>query len=280
MRDRGRARDRHVAEERQPDRQRQHRKPLECPALPRLCLRERRARRAFGEVLVESLAVLARETAVALLRERELRALTRDEVLDLLGERPARAEKQGLESAEVVSPSSSAISAYDRPSSSRMTRASRCARRDPLERADELVELDVLLAGPVVRHVVDELDHRRAIGRLAPALPDEVVRDREQPVGRLAWRLAALERSQRVHEGRLRDVLGVRVVAQDGVRVAVDVSDVLPVEVVQRGHCARAGFGCSHGLAHDGEIPALWHPPYRVFTCEFASSGLRSHLSG
>ena len=279
MRDRGRARGRHVAEERQADRQRQHRKPLEGPALPRLCLRERRARRAFGEVLVEALAVLARETAVALLREGELRALARDEVLDLLGERPARAEKQGLESAG-REPEKLCDLGVRPPLELAHDEGLALRRRDPLERADELVELDVLLAGPFVRHVVDELDHRRAIGRLAPALPDEVVRDREQPVGRLAWRLASLERSQRVHEGRLRDVLGVRVVAQDGVRVAVDVSDVLPVEVVQRGHCARAGFGCSHGLAHDGEIPALWHPPYRVFTCEFASSGLRSHLSG
>src|SRR6185312_9495542 len=83
----------------QADRHRQHRKPLEGPALPRLCLRERRARGALGEVLVEALALLARETAVALLREGELRALARDEVLDLLRERPARAEEQRLESA-------------------------------------------------------------------------------------------------------------------------------------------------------------------------------------
>ena len=55
----------------------------------------------------------------------------------------------------------------------------------------------------------------------------------------VARRLASLERTQRVDERRLRDVLGVRVVAEHRVRVAIHVADVTTIEVVERGVIAR-----------------------------------------
>ena len=84
-------------EQREPDRDGDDREALERPPLPLLRLGEARAVLAFGEVVVEPTPLLPPEPAVELLRQGELRALARDEVLELLGERPARAEEQRLE---------------------------------------------------------------------------------------------------------------------------------------------------------------------------------------
>jgi len=60
------------------------------------------------------------------------------------------------------------------------------------------------------------------------------LRDGDQPVLGRARPLALLHRAERVEEGRLRDVLGVGLVAQDDERVAVDVAGVLAVEPLER----------------------------------------------
>ena len=193
-RDGGGRRDGRVAEERQPDRQRQQRQALERLPLLRRCPGEPRAGRALGDVLVESLALLARQPAVALARERELRALAGDEILELLRERAARAEQQRLERrgretqqlGDLLVRASLQLAHHERLA---------LARRDPLQRAHQLVELDVVVAGLVVRDVLDELDHGRTCRRLPPALAHDVVRDGKKPVRRLPGLLAALERA-------------------------------------------------------------------------------------
>ena len=94
--------------------------------------------------------------------------------------------------------------------------------------------------------------------------------------------LAPLERAQRVHERRLRDVLGVGVIAQDRVRVAVHVADVLAVKLVENGVRARACLSGGHasGLTmekiRDACIPftkslqrnAQVSRPICIFPCE------------
>ena len=232
--------------------------------------------RALREVLVEPPLLLAREPPVELLRHRELRALARDEVLELLREGAARAEEERLErrgrEAEelgdlVVRPSLE-LAQHERLA---------LRRRDPLEGAHELVELDVVV-GRRVRDVLDELHLRRPGGRLAPPLPDDVLCDRDEPARRVARGVAALERAQGVHERRLGDVLRVGVVPEDRVRVAVDVTDVMPVEVVERSSGAGAGLSRRHSGPHDRGFSRVVHPPYRVLTSERASFSAAAHL--
>jgi hypothetical protein len=69
--------------------------------------------------------------------------------------------------------------------------------------------------------------------RLAEALAADVVRDRDQPVLRRPRLLAVLDRPVGVQERRLRDVFGVRLVAQDDQRVAIHVAGVLSVELLE-----------------------------------------------
>ena len=59
--------------------------------------REARAVRAFREVVPQSPPLLAAETTVDRLRDRELRLGARQLVLELLGERAARSEQERLE---------------------------------------------------------------------------------------------------------------------------------------------------------------------------------------
>ena len=74
---------------------------------------------------------------------------------------------------------------------------------------------------------------RYAARRLAEPVAADVVRDRDQPVVRAPRTRALLQCAVRVHEGRLRHVLGVRRVAEDRERVAVDVRGVTPVEPLE-----------------------------------------------
>ena len=91
-----------------------------------------------------------------------------------------------------------------------------------------------------------ELDLARSRLLLPEALLDRVARDREEPVRRLSRAHALLERAIGVQERRLRDVLGVGVVAEHRVRVAVDLRAVAPVEVVDLARGEVAGFGDGH----------------------------------
>ncbi len=210
-------------------------------------------------MLVEPPPLLAREPTVELPRHRELRALTRDEILDLVRQRPARAEEQRLEGGRGEAEDLGDLGV--RPPLELAEHERLALRgRDPLERAHELVELDVLLFG-CHRHVLDELDLGGTGCCVAPPLPDDVLGDGDQPARCVARSLAALERAQRVHEGRLRDVLRVGVVAENRVRVAIDLADVVPVEVVERRPRARAGLSRRHVRASRSRIlPARASP--------------------
>src|SRR5262245_66519621 len=98
---------------------------------------------------------------------------------------------------------------------------------------------DVLSARHVVvdedvGDVVVEGDLRGSTGRLAEALPADVVGDGDQPVLRLLGTIPLLDvRAVRVQEGRLRDVLGVRRIPHDRERVAVDIADVPLVHAIE-----------------------------------------------
>ena len=190
------------------------------------------AARALRQVGDESLALLPAEAAVGLLREGELGAVARDQVLELLGERAAGTEDQRLERG--------LRDVEDRRDL--LVRASlhlpedECFAlrlRDSLQRTDEILDRRDVVVGLERGKVAVELDLARAGLLLAETLPNEVVRDRDQPVRRLARLLASLERAQRIDERRLGDVLGVGPVAEDGIDVAVDLRCVGAVELVQ-----------------------------------------------
>ena len=89
-------------------------------------------------------------------------------------------------------------------------------------------------SGDDVAHAIVELDLVGASLRLAEALPADVVRDRDQPVLRVPRALASLVGAVGVQERRLRHVLGVGRLPQDRERVAIDVTDVLPVDALER----------------------------------------------
>ncbi len=225
-------------------------------------LGEPRAVGTLGKVVVEAPLLLAGEPAVELLRHRELGALARHEILELVRERPSGSEEEGLERGrgepeqlrDLVVRASLELPEHERLA---------LRRRDPLECAHELFELDIVLD----RHrgdVLDELDLGRSRGGLAPALADDVLCDRDQPARRVARRLAPLERPERVHERRLGDVLRVRVVAEDGVRVAVDLADVVAIEVVEGRGGARAGLSGCHVRASRSRILASCASPLQT----------------
>ena len=132
-----------------------------------------------------------------------------------------------------------------------------------LERSDQLVDRRAaavrrLPGGDVVIEL--HLDGTSLL--LSEALADDVVGDRDQPVRRPARPLPAFEGAQGVDERRLGDVLGVGMVAEDGVRVAVDLARVC------RYRSSRARDAATMDSAvdidsHRERITSPWHPPLR-----------------
>ena len=180
----------------------------------------------------EPLAFLAAESAVGLLRESELGTVAGDQVLELLGERAAGPEDQRFERGlrDVEDPRDLLVRApLHLPEDERFA----LRLRDPLQGSDEVLDRGSVGVGLERRNIAVELDLPRPGLLLAEALPNQVVRDRDQPVRRLARPLASLQRAQRVDERRLRDVLGVGPVSEDGVDVAVDLRRVGAVELIQ-----------------------------------------------
>src|SRR4051812_50028289 len=86
--------------------------------------------------------------------------------------------------------------------------------------------------------------------------------DLDQPVLRLLDLLPALERPIGVHEGRLRDVLGVGRIPQQCERVVVDVLDVTPIEVLER-PIPRYGGNLRGRCCPDVQTTAGGGPPGR-----------------
>ena len=248
----------------------------------RCCVAARRAQSGQSARCSSSRpALLAGEAPVDALREGQLRVLTRDDVLELVRERSARAEQQRLERGR-REPHDRRDLAVRAPLELAHHDRLALRLRDALERAYELLELECLL---VVLRVCDirlQLDERGAGGRLAPPLPDEVVSDHREPARRFLGDLASLECPEGVDERRLRDVLGVGVIAQDRVRVAVHVADVLAVELVENRVCARACLSGGHAsglrmekicdpcipLTKSLQTSAQVSRPVRIFPCE------------
>ena len=122
-----------------------------------------------------------------------------------------RARKSSVSSADTLMPSTSAISAYELPSSSRITSAARWfgGSCDSARRSSSAVGA-VDPRRPPLADALVERDLARAALRLAEPLAADVVRDRDQPAVRLLRPRPALERAIGVEERRLGDVLRVR----------------------------------------------------------------------
>ena len=214
--------------------------------MPLLEPRELRAVRALGEMVAESPPLLPAEPVVDRARDRELCLGAGELVLELFGERAARAEEQRFERGRRHAEDLGDLG----------VRATlELAKHDGLtllrgnlrERGEELADARAVVVRLRSGDAVVELDLARS-GLLVPEpLLDRVARDREEPVRRLARTDALLERAIRVEEGRLRDVLRIGVVAEHRVGVPVHLTAVATVELVDlaRGKVARFGYG--HG---------------------------------
>ena len=155
-----------------------------------------------------------------------------DPFLELLAQGAARAEDQGLDRAhgdvedlgDLVVAAALELAHHERGA---------LVEGEVAERSADVLGGERVFLDDGLGELVLEDDLARAPLRLAEALAADVVRDRDQPVLRGARAFALLHRAVRVEEGRLRDVLGVGLVAQHDERVAVDVSRVLAVEPLE-----------------------------------------------
>src|SRR4029450_4237615 len=129
-----------------------------------------------------------------------------------------------------------------------------------------------------------ELDEPRSRLFLSEALLDCVACDSEKPVGGLPGPDALLERAIGVQERRLGDVLRVGVIAQDRVRVAIDLAAVTAVQVIDLARGEVAGFRNGHLLkrrsaaASPQPTSRILNTPHRKFaplpTSSFVSEAL------
>ena len=195
-----------------------------------------------------------RQPPVELERERPLGRAARERAVELLPQRPARAEEQRLHRG------------HAQPQLARDLRV-----RPPLElahherlplRRDELVERAADLGGApprlllLGRHVdrlveADLLDPAPA--RHEP--PALVARDPQEPVARQPHPLAAEQRAVGADEDLLRDVLGVRRLAEPAAAVPQDLAAVAAVERSARlvGARGRPVDGGNWASRHDTE---------------------------
>ena len=216
--------------------------------MPLLQAGEPRTVRALGQVIAQASAFLSAEPTVDGLRHGELRLGARELVLELLCERSSRAEEERLERGRRHAENLRDLAvraALELAQDDRLP----LLRRNLGQRSEELADAGclVVVVRSGMRDPIVELDLARPRLLLSEALLDRVARDREQPVGRLAGPHALLEGSVRVQEGRLRDVLGVGVVAEHGECVPVDLRYVRAIEVVDLARREVAGFGDGHG---------------------------------
>src|SRR3954471_9904948 len=228
--DRGSAAAAEEADERGGQRDRAER--LQGAALGALAAGEAGAVLALAQVRAQRPLVLAREAAVELPRDRELGLVAGDPVLELLAQRAAGAEDQRLDRAHAQAEDLGDLlvaAALELAHHERRT----LVEGEVAERAADVLGPDRVLLDDRLGELLLVDDLGRATLRLAEALAADVVRDRDQPVLRRARPLALLHRPVGVQEGRLRDVLGVRLVAQDDQRVPVDVAGMPAVEPLE-----------------------------------------------
>ena len=195
----------------------------------------------------ERALLLARQPPVELARDRELGLVAGDPVLELLAQGAARAEDQRLDGADAqLEDLGDLLVAAALELAHHERRA--LVEGEVAERAADVLGADRVVLDDGLGELVLVDDLGRAALRLAETLPADVVRDRDQPVLRGARALALLHRAVGVEEGRLRDVLGVGLVAQDDERVAIDVAGVLAIEPLEGAVRAEAlrENGCHH----------------------------------
>src|SRR5439155_3372680 len=132
------------------------------------------------------------------------------------------------------------------------------------ERTPDVLGGDRVLFDDRLGQLFVQLDLGGPALRLAEALAADVVRDRDQPVLRGARALTALEGAVGVEEGRLGDVLGVGLVAQDDERVAVDVACVFLVQALEGAVRALARQNWRHALK-DAAFAQFLHPAEGLF---------------
>ena len=220
---------------------------LQRSALRALLALERCALTAFAEVSAQGTLLRRRERPVETLGERGLRLAAGQASLELLAQRTACAEDQGLDRG-------------DRKVEDLADLAVRAALELAHDERGALVEAEVAERLTDLVGCRDGLVDGRCRGALVPddllgpprqhaePLPALVVRDLEQPVARKLGPVAALEGPEGVEERRLRDVLRVGRVPQHGEDVAVDVVHVARVEALERTVGLRPGEEC--GVAH------------------------------
>ena len=208
--------------------------------LAALAAGEGRALRAFAQVGAELRALGPGERLVELLRDRELGLRARERALQLLSQRPTRTEDERLDGADGEAEHVGDLrirTPFDLAQDDRRA----LVEREMAERTADVVRCGCVVVDELVCDVVVERHLLRPPRVGAEALQADVVRDLDQPVERRARVLTALERAVCVEERRLRDVLGVRAVAEHPVRVPVDVRRVPPIEALEGMVHARSG---------------------------------------
>ena len=194
---------------------------------------EGRTALALAQVGSERASFSARELAALQSREGLLGVVAGQAALELLAERAAGAEHQGLDRGDRdvehlgdLGVGAAFELAHDEGGA--------LVEGEEAEGAAELGRSGHVGAlGRRGGERIVELDLARAARRVAEALAADVVRDLDQPVVGCARALASLERAVRVEEGGLGGVLGVGLVLEDGQGVAVDGVDVLAVEPLE-----------------------------------------------
>jgi hypothetical protein len=180
----------------------------------------------------ERAALGARQPAVHLARERELRLLARQRPLELLAQRSARAEDQRLDGAHAQPEQLGDLGVRAALELAHHERGA-LVERELAERGPDVLRARGVVGDERVGEVLLERDLVRPPGRLAKPLPADVVRDRDQPVARGRRALAAPVSAVRVQERGLGDVLCVGGVAKDREHIVVHVGDVSPVEALE-----------------------------------------------
>ena len=147
---------------------------------------------ALAQVGTQGATLRAREALLVQARERELCLLAGQATLELFAEGPA-GRKMRVSTAPTETSRIWAISAYERPSSSRMTSAARWLKpRNPRARRISQALGTSLVVGGGRGSALVELDLLGPPRRVAEALAADVVGDLDQPVVRALGALAAL----------------------------------------------------------------------------------------
>ncbi len=215
-------------------------------------------------MVVEPLAFLAGEATVELSGEVELGLPTRGGILELVREGAAGTEEECLECAlgEIQDLRNFVVRAtFQLAQDERLA----LALGKALEPPDELLDRRATVVRRLLGDDVAVELHLDRTGLLLPeALAHDVVGDRDQPVRRLPRPFPPFEGTEGVDERRLHDVLGIGMVAEDGVCIAVHLAGMAPIQVIEGARGSDRGFCGGHQHEPCAKCPPR-HPPLRGF---------------